>query len=165
MRASVTKQIDGGMRYRIMRGLNFLAGAFEVTKPYFDRNTANIYGDVGSPRHRGIETSLTRKPIENVTVVAGAVFLQARVSGLPVDQGLIGENPPGTPPWLVRINVQYDVPGWHGFAVDSQMEIIGSRTTVTGSTPCACRTRRRCRAGRGIPSRSTAPRRRCARKY
>jgi iron complex outermembrane recepter protein len=126
MRAGITQQVDAGIHYRIIPGLNLVAGVFEVSKPYFDRNTVNIYGEVGSLRHRGFETSLAGKPMENVTVVAGAVFLQARVSGLPVDQGLIGDVPPGTPPSLVRINVQYDIPALSGFSVDGQVEAIGS---------------------------------------
>ena len=120
-----TKQIDGGLRYRVMPGLNFLAGVFEISKPFFDRNTANVYTDVGALRHRGAEFSLSGKPIPNVTVVAGAVLLQARVSGLPVDQGLIGNVPPGTPPSLFRLSVQYDVPQLKGFSVDTQLESNG----------------------------------------
>ena len=145
--ARVTKQIDGGLRYRIMPGLNFLAGVFEISKPFFDRNTANVYTTVGSLRHRGAEFSLTGKPIPNVTLVAGAMLLQARVSGLPVDQGLIGTHPPGTFPSLYRLSVQYDVPQLKGFSVDSQFESnggyyanrvntlkVGSANTVTMGT-------------------------------
>ena len=124
--AGLTKQIDGGLRYRIIPGLNLMVGVFEVSKPYFDRNTVNTYTDVGNLRHRGIEMSLTGKPMTGVTVVAGAVFLQARVSGLPVTQGFIGDVPPGTPPKISRVNVQYEVPGWRGLSVDTQVESTGS---------------------------------------
>ena len=125
--AKLTKQLDAGVRYRIMPGLNVMAGVFEVTKPYFDRNTVNVYTDVGSLRHRGIEMSLAGKVLPNVTVIAGAVFLQARASGLTVDQGLIGNVPPGTAPRLIRANVQYDFEHLKGFSVDGQVELIGSQ--------------------------------------
>ena len=124
--AGLTKQLDAGFRYRIFPGLNLMAGVFEVSKPYFDRDTANIYTDVGNLRHRGIEMSLAGRPIKGVTVVAGAMILQARVSGLPVDQGLIGDVPPGTPPTITRLNVQYEIPAWHGLSVDAQVETSGS---------------------------------------
>ncbi len=122
----VTKQIDGGLRYRVMPGLSLLAGVFEVSKPFFDRNLANFYTTVGNLRHRGVEISLTGKPVSDVTIVAGAVLLQARVSGLSVDQGLIGPVPPGTPPSLYRLSVQYDIPRVQGLSVDTQFESNGS---------------------------------------
>ena len=96
-----------------------MAGVFEVSKPHFDRNTVNTYTDVGNLRHRGIKMSLTGKPMTGVTVAVGAVFLQARVSGLPVTQGFIGDVPPGTPPRISRVNVKYEVPGWRGLSVDT----------------------------------------------
>lgn len=120
--AAVTRQIDAGIRYRIAPGLSLVSGVFEVTKPYFDRNTALLFTDVGQLRHRGIEVSLAGKPRDDLTVVAGAVFLQARVSGLPVDQRLIGPVPPGTPPHIIRANLQYEIPGWRGLSVDAQVE-------------------------------------------
>ena len=75
MPASLTEQMDAGIRYRIIPGANFMAGLFQVTKPYFDRNTVNVYTDVGNLRHRGIEMSLAGKVVPNVTVIAGAVFI------------------------------------------------------------------------------------------
>lgn len=120
--AKVTEQIDGGLRYRLMPGLSLLAGVFQVSKPFFDRNTVNFYMTVGNLRHRGVEISLTGKPMDKVTIVAGAVLLQARVSGLPVDQGLIGPVPPGTPPGLYRLSVQYDIPSVQGLSVDTQLD-------------------------------------------
>ena len=121
-----TKQIDGGLRYRIMPGVNLLAGVFEISKPYFDRNTVNIYTDVGALRHRGAEFSLTGKLIPDLTVVAGAVLLQARVSGLPVQSGFIGPVPQGTPPSLYRLSFQYNFPQLPGFSLDTQLESTGS---------------------------------------
>lgn len=122
----ITRQIDAGLRYRIMPGVNLIAGVFEVTKPYFDRDPANVYTVVGDLRHRGIEVSLTGKPIPDLTVVAGAVFLQARVSGLPVEQGVIGRIPPGTLPSIYRLGLQYDIPQIPGLSVDTQVEINGA---------------------------------------
>ena len=123
--AKMTKQIDGGFRYRIVPGVNFLAGVFEVSKPYFDRNAANVFTDAGSLRHRGVELSLAGKIMPQVTLIGGAVLLQARVSGPSVDQGLIGRIPPGTPPTLYRASVQYDIAAVLGLSVDASGEING----------------------------------------
>ena len=126
MPASVTRQVDGGIRYRLTPGIVLVAGGFEVVKPYFGLSPVNLYTHVGELKHRGIEMSLTGKPIEGLNVVAGALFLQARVSGLPVDQGVIGRVPPGTPSRLLRLNLQYSHPTWHGFSLETQIDSQGS---------------------------------------
>ena len=132
--AQLTKQIDGGVRYTIIPGLNFMAGVFEVSKPYFDRDPANVYTVVGDLRHRGLEFSLTGKPYTGVTVVIGAVFLKARVSGLPVDQGLIGPIAPGSAPRLMRFNVQYGAPSWKGFTIEAPVDHEGSQFANRANT-------------------------------
>ncbi len=124
--AQLTKQIDAGLRYTIMPGLTLNTGVFEIKKPYFDRDPANVYTVVGGLRHRGVEISLTGRPLPGVTVVAGAVLLKARVSGLPVDQGVIGPIAPGTTPRLVRLNLQYGPPSWRGFSIEGQVEHEGA---------------------------------------
>lgn len=132
--ASLTSQFDAGVRYRIIPGLTFVAGVFQVSKPFFDRNTVNIYTDVGDLRHRGIELSLTGRPFTGLTVVGGAVFLQARVTGLSVDQGLIGKIPPGTAPRQYRLNLQYGAPSWRGFTLETQFDVEGAQTANRANT-------------------------------
>ncbi len=121
--AALTEQVDAGVRYRIIPGLNLVAGVFEISKPYFDRDQANVYTDVGALRHRGIEMSLTGQVVPGLTVVAGAVLLQARVSGLSVERGLIGPIPPGIPPAKYLLNVQYALPMLKGLSVDTQINV------------------------------------------
>ncbi len=123
--AQLTKQIDAGLRYRLMPGVNLMVGVFEVSKPYFDRNAANVFTTVGDLRHRGVEMSLAGRIAPNLTVVGGALFLQARVSGAPVSAGAIGNVPAGTPPRLIRLNVQYDIPAVKGLSIDGQLEHTG----------------------------------------
>lgn len=123
--ASMTKQVDGGLRYRISPRLTLLAGVFEVSKPYFDRDPANLFTTVGDVRHRGVEISLAGQPIPDLTIVAGVMLLQARVSGSTVDRGLIGAVPPGRTPQLVRFNANYAPPSWRGFSLESQIDYKG----------------------------------------
>jgi len=123
--AGLTKQLDAGLRYQIMPGLSAVLGVFEITKPYFDRDPTNLFTNVGDLRHRGVELSVTGKLSESLRVVAGGVFLQPRVSGLPVAQGLIGDTPPGTPLRNITVNVQYGPPAWKGIALDATLDIKG----------------------------------------
>ncbi len=121
LQARVTSQVDAGIRYAIMPGLNLMVGAFEIKKPYYDRDAANLYTVVGDLKHTGVEFSLTGKPIPSVTLVAGAVYINGKVSGLTVANGTIGSIEPGLPPLTIRLNAQY-APQWmHGVIGEFQM--------------------------------------------
>jgi iron complex outermembrane receptor protein len=122
--ASLTEQIDAGVRYTVIPGMTFVSGVFEVKKPYYDVGPTGFFGNVGTVRHRGIELSLAGQVTEGLTVVAGAVLLQARVSGVLVDQGAIGNIPIGRQPLTARLNVQYGPKSWNGFSVDGQIEQV-----------------------------------------
>jgi iron complex outermembrane receptor protein len=122
--ASLTKQVDAGMRYTVIPGMTFVGGVFEVKKPYYDVAPSGIFGNVGTVRHRGIELSLAGEVTEGLTIVAGAVLLQARVAGVLVDQGVIGNVPIGRQPLTARLNVQYGPSSWNGFSVDGSIENI-----------------------------------------
>ena len=132
--AEGTKQIDAGLRYRITPALSLVAGVFEVSKPYFERNLVNVYTDVGSLSHKGIEVSFTGQPIPGLRIVSGALFLKARISGLPIDQGLIGDISPGTPPRTILFNVQYGAPSWGGITVDADINARGSMVANRANT-------------------------------
>jgi iron complex outermembrane receptor protein len=125
--ATRTSQIDAGFRYAITPGLRIVAGVFEVKKPFFNLDTANIFAQLGDVRHRGVEFSLTGQVIEGLTVVAGTVLLQARVTGSAVTGGRIGRVPLGRYPHVMRLNVQYGPGSWKGVAVDAQVENISAR--------------------------------------
>jgi iron complex outermembrane receptor protein len=124
--ASLTEQIDAGLRYKITPDITLVAGVFEVKKPYFDRDPTNVYARVGALRHRGVEVSLSGKPIEGLKIVAGAVLLQARVSGSTVDLGLIGDVPPGETPVLLRLNANYGPTAWRGFSLNAKVNFEDS---------------------------------------
>ena len=124
--ASLTRQLDAGIRYRITPRLTLLAGVFEVSKPYFDRDSANLFTEVGDVRHRGIEVSLAGQPAADLTVVAGVMLLQPRISGSTVDRGLIGPVPPGRTPRLVRFNANYAPPAWGGLSLETQIDHKGA---------------------------------------
>jgi iron complex outermembrane recepter protein len=122
--ASLTEQIDAGFRYTVMPGVQFVAGAFEIKKPYFERDSSNIFRRLGTLRHRGVELSLAGQVIDGMSVVAGVVLLQARVSGELVDQGAIGNIPIGAKPRVSRLDVEYGPKEWKGLSVDVRLENI-----------------------------------------
>jgi iron complex outermembrane recepter protein len=124
--ASLTEQIDAGVRYRISPKVTLVAGVFQVDKPFFTRDAANVFARLGSLTHRGVEVSLSGNPIEGLTVVSGAVLLQARVKGAAVAQGLVAEVSPGQTPVLLKLNMNYGPEAWHGFSLNGQVIFGGS---------------------------------------
>ena len=122
---SLTEQIDAGMRYRLGTGVTLMAGVFEVKKPFFDRNAANIFTNVGRLSHQGVELSLSGRVAPGLTVVAGAMFLRARIDANAAVASFIGSVPAGKPNRNVRLNVQYGPAAWRGFSVDSQVNQDG----------------------------------------
>jgi iron complex outermembrane receptor protein len=124
--ASLTEQIDAGFRYRISPKLTLVAGVFQVDKPFFTRDATNVFARLGSLTHRGVEVSLSGNPIEGLTVVSGAVLLQARVKGAAVTQGLVAKVSPGQTPVLLKLNMNYGPQAWRGFSLNGQANYEGS---------------------------------------
>ena len=119
--ASLTQQVDAGLRYQLSRSLRFVVGLFEIEKPFFELDSTNFYRQLGTIRHQGIEVSLAGEPIEGLTIVTGLVLLKARLSGDLVDQGTIGEIPIGSIPLTAILNAQYEPESWRGFSIDGRV--------------------------------------------
>jgi iron complex outermembrane receptor protein len=105
-----TRQLDGGVRLALGR-VTLVAGAFQIERPYFGTDAAGLFRTLGDVRHRGVELSLTGSPVEGLTVVAGGVLLDARVSGHEVEQGRVGARPVGTSPRKLIASVDWRRPG------------------------------------------------------
>ena len=116
MPASITKQIDAGVRYQLSSRLSLVADVFEITKPYFDLNTQDLFAEVGVTRHRGFELSLTGRPLPGLSIVGGMILMKPRI--LQSVSGAQGNVPPGRPSRTVRFNAQYGPTAWRGFAVN-----------------------------------------------
>jgi iron complex outermembrane receptor protein len=126
-----TSQRDAGLRYAISPRLSFVAGVFDVRKPYFAVDSDSIYRELGTVRHRGIELSLAGQPIEGLSVVAGAVLLDADVSGEAVDLGTIGPRPAGTTGRIIRANFDYRLPFFNPVSVDMGINSLAGRVAST----------------------------------
>jgi iron complex outermembrane receptor protein len=113
-----TSQRDAGIRYALSPRLRLVAGVFDVLKPYFSVDPDLVYRELGTVRHRGVELSLAGQPIEGLSVVAGAVLLDAEVTGEAVDLGDIGPKPVGTTERIVRGNFDYRLPFFEPLSVD-----------------------------------------------
>jgi iron complex outermembrane receptor protein len=106
-----TKQYDAGVRWALTPDVKLIAGVFNIEKPYFDLDSNGLFRSLGTVEHRGVELSLVGKPIENMTVLVGTRYLDAKVSGSTVDAGLVGEKPVGSVKSLSVASVDYGFRG------------------------------------------------------
>jgi iron complex outermembrane receptor protein len=113
-----TSQRDAGIRYAILPRLSLVAGIFDVRKPYFNLDPERLYRELGTVRHRGVELSLAGQPIDGLSLVAGAVLLDADVSGEAAELGIIGRKPVGTTGRTIRFNLDYRLPFFQPLSVD-----------------------------------------------
>lgn len=91
-----TRQVDGGLRWKA-GAMTLIAGGFVIEKPYYGLDQGNIFRRLGTVTHRGIEASFSGSPVAGLTLVAGGVLLDAKLSGEEVASGSIGRRPIGTP--------------------------------------------------------------------
>lgn len=136
-----TRQIDAGFRLRA-GPMTLIAGAFDIRKPYYGLDRGNVFRELGTIRHRGLETSLTGIPVDGVTLVMGGAWLDARVTGEEVASGNIGRRPAGTPSRTLIANVEWRPPQWRAFSLDAAIEHRGpsygdvaNRVRVASYTP------------------------------
>ncbi len=103
------------------KALQATVGVFDVRKPYFNLDGANLYRRLGEVRHRGVEGSLSGNVTPFASIVAGAVLLDPRVTGAPVADGTIGPRPVGTSRSRIVLAVDLHPPRWDGTSVDVQV--------------------------------------------
>lgn len=122
-----TRQVDGGLRWIINPKMTAVAGLFDVSKPYFNTDEANRYVILGDVRNRGAELSLAGSPVENLSIVAGAVLMKPRVTGEAVRLGRVGKKPLNQPEQVLRGNAEYRLPFVPGLSVDLAVSYNSSR--------------------------------------
>ena len=108
--ASLTEQKDAGVRFNITKGVKAVAGVFDLSRPYFGFDAANIYKQVGTVESRGAEFSVSGSVTPKLDVVAGGIFLKPRVTAAADAVGNIGSKPVGLPTHLLIVNANWKTP-------------------------------------------------------
>lgn len=93
--ATTTRQIDGGVRWKILPGASLVADVFDLKKLYFNLDPANVYRELGTLENKGLELSLSGNLTDQLDVVAGAVLTEPTVGGEAVRLGISGDRPVG----------------------------------------------------------------------
>lgn len=124
--ATRTRQYEAGLRWKFAAGTISL-NAFQIEKPYFTFNAANVFTEQGRVRHRGFEASLAGHFGKRFNLLAGGVFMRPRVEGAAVSQGLIGDRPAGTPAVFAKIDANYRTDIFGGLTPTVSMTYTGRR--------------------------------------
>jgi iron complex outermembrane receptor protein len=132
--AIITEQMDAGFRYSITPALRLVAGVFDVRKPYFALDPERVFRELGEVRNRGIEVSLAGQITPRLSIVLGAVFLKARVSGDQVDLGLIGRRPVGSIGRNINGALNWNLPWVQGLSLDAAYESTSDRVANSANT-------------------------------
>ena len=126
----LTQQKDAGVRISLSKSVKAVAGVFDLSRPYFGFDSANVFRQVGTVRSRGAEFSLSGSVTPKLNVVAGAVLIDGKVTrdaGVP---GVIGAKPVGLSPHQLSFNANWNTP-FKGLELD---------TTVINRAPAASTT-------------------------
>ncbi|MGH6876428.1 MAG: hypothetical protein ACREHV_03505, partial [Rhizomicrobium sp.] len=79
--ATGSRQTDGGVRWTLMRGTNFVATLFDLKKQYFNLDPTDVYRDLGRQENKGLEFSLSGNLTDRLDLLVGGVFSEPSVSG------------------------------------------------------------------------------------
>ncbi|MBB5202993.1 iron complex outermembrane receptor protein [Inhella inkyongensis] len=124
--AILTRQHDAGLRWQMGPRLKLVAGLFEVRKPYFNLDAANLFTQLGTVRHRGAEISFSGHPSPELRLLAGAVLMQPRVLGEGVSLGRVGERPVGQPERTLKLNAVWTPPVLGGVSLDAALSHLSA---------------------------------------
>lgn len=128
--AILTSQRDAGLRWTVRPGLRLVAGVFDVRKPYFNLDEANLFTLLGDVKHQGIEVSLAGPLTPRLDIVAGGVLLRARVTGEGVALGRVGPRPLGQPARNLQLNLDWRPPLLDGLSLDLGVTHLSNRAAT-----------------------------------
>ncbi len=123
-----TSQMDAGLRYAISPGLSVITGLFSVRKPFFAVDAVNRFRRLGTVTNRGVEVSLAGRLAPGLTIVAGSVFLDPKISGPDVRPGVIGARPVGSFRRRSIVNLNWKPKGQAALSLDLAFESFSTST-------------------------------------
>lgn len=138
----LARQQEVGVQTRLNDRLTLIGSLFSIEKPGGGFNEAGAWGLIGELRHRGLELSLTGQMTDELRLVTGAAWLQARRDGPQVAAGEWSREAVGLPEIQAMVGATYapslvpgltlDVQATH--ASDRRLRATGDLRTPAGTT-------------------------------
>ena len=124
--AILTSQRDAGLRYAISDTIKFVAGVFDLRKPYYNLDAADRFDLLGDIVSRGVEVSIAGAITPRLNIVAGGVLLRPRVTGEGVALGRVGKRPVGLTGRSLDFNANWRPPILDGLSFDIGVSHTGT---------------------------------------
>jgi iron complex outermembrane receptor protein len=124
--ATTTRQVDGGLRWKLLPGASLVVDVFDLKKLYFNLDSANVYRQLGRLENKGLEVSLSGNLTDQLDVVAGAVLSEPSVSGDAVRLGIAGDKPVGLRSRKFILDANWRPPALTGISYDLGVNHYGS---------------------------------------
>ena len=116
--ASLTWQMDSGLRYLVTPRLNVIAGVYELQKPYFNLDTIGVDRDLGVQRARGVELSISGQRIAHFDINIGVLAAKVNIVGADLAAEGVGPIAVGQPRLQYTADINYEIPYWPAASLD-----------------------------------------------
>ena len=126
--AILTRQADVGLRFAVTPKLSLVVGLFMVKKPYFNIDGGRLFRQLGDVTNKGLEVSLAGTIANGLSVVAGSLFLDPKISGEDVKSGRIKPRPVGSIARRSIANIDWRPGGRSDWSFDLAVESLSART-------------------------------------
>jgi iron complex outermembrane receptor protein len=124
--ASLTWQVDSGVRYSMTPKLKIIAGVFELQKPYFNLDTDNVARELAVQQARGVELSVAGEVTENFHVNVGVLNGRVGITGPDLVTEGVGAVAVGQPRVMYVATSNYSFPWWKAASVDVSAVHVGT---------------------------------------
>lgn len=125
--AAETTQRELGLR-TALGPLTLTSSFFDIRRPQPGFQLDGSFGLIGTVTHRGIEASLSGRPVEELSVVVGGILMDPVVDGPDVRAGLRGKRPVAQSKAQAQANLDYSLPFLERTSVDLA---VNYRSAVT----------------------------------
>lgn len=132
MRPYRSRQYEVGVKYDEYGLLSSLS-LFQITKPSGAVGSNNVYSANNEQRNRGIELSLSGKPVDSVNIAGSISLIDAKLTKSPTT-GVKGNKPVGVSPVQANVGVKYELPVLRGLFVNSQINYSGKQYVNQSNT-------------------------------
>jgi iron complex outermembrane receptor protein len=113
-----TWQTDAGIRYQLTPKVKFIAGVFEIQKPYFNLDTSNVDRQLGLQRATGLELSASGEVIRNFNIAAAVLWGEVKVIGPNLQAEGVGSIALNQARFTGTINASYKLPSLPALSAD-----------------------------------------------
>jgi iron complex outermembrane recepter protein len=124
--ASLTWQVDSGVRYLLTPQFKVIAGLYELQKPYFNFDTSGLDRELGVQKARGAELSISGQHIAHFDINVGILAAKVNIVGPGLAAEGVGPVAVGQPRLQYVANLNYTVPWWPAASLDLAATHFGS---------------------------------------